>query len=125
MVDLRLTSGNTAVHSDMLMWNYNDTCEGAALQILNAFFTVWQISVLLDKIPPEHKKMLRFYLSLWKSYREVILEGKISFKNPELCYTQVSFMKDGTAITAVYGDKLARTDCKICCGKYGQHYIRQ
>lgn len=109
MVDLRLTSGNTAVHSDMLMWNYNDTCEGAALQILNAFFTVWQISVLLDKIPPEHKKMLRFYLSLWQSYREVILEGKISFKNPELCYTQVSVMKDGTAITAVYGDNVVDT----------------
>lgn len=109
MVDLRLTSGNTAVHSDMLMWNYSDTSEGAALQILNAFFTVWQISVLLDKLPPEHKKMLKFYLSLWKSYRQVILEGKISFKNPELCYTQVSVEMDGTAITAVYGDNVVDT----------------
>ena len=33
MVDLRLTSGDTAVHSDMLMWHSDDRVENAVMQI--------------------------------------------------------------------------------------------
>ena len=38
MANLRLASGATAVHSDMLEWNYADTPDHAALYIINAMF---------------------------------------------------------------------------------------
>ena len=44
-IDLRLSSGSTAVHSDMLEWNSADSAESAALQFLNILSSVPQISV--------------------------------------------------------------------------------
>lgn len=37
--DLRLLSGNTAVHADMIMWHYGERVEIAAFQLLNVLFT--------------------------------------------------------------------------------------
>jgi len=39
-IDLRLLAGNTAVHSDMIMWNQADRVENAALQLINVLFAV-------------------------------------------------------------------------------------
>ena len=44
---LKVLSGNTAVHSDMVMWHYEDTVESAAMQLIHVLFTVPQISVRL------------------------------------------------------------------------------
>ena len=46
---LRLTSGRTAVHSDMLEWHFDETAESAARCILNAIFGVVQYSMHLGK----------------------------------------------------------------------------
>ena len=35
IIDLRLLSGENAVHSDMVMWNYEDTPESVAIQLIN------------------------------------------------------------------------------------------
>jgi alpha-galactosidase len=51
VVDLRLLSGNTAVHSDMMMWHYDEPTEIAALQFLNVIFSVPQMSVRLEGVP--------------------------------------------------------------------------
>jgi alpha-galactosidase len=48
---LRALTGNTAVHSDMVMWHYEDTVESAAMQLIHALFTVPQISVRLARCP--------------------------------------------------------------------------
>ena len=50
--NLRLTSGASAVHSDMLLWHPAATPEAAALQILSVLFSVIQYSVRLRDIPP-------------------------------------------------------------------------
>ena len=63
-IDLRLLSGNTAVHSDMLMWHPDEKPEDAALQILSCLFSTVQISVCLDKITEKMKRMLLFWTSL-------------------------------------------------------------
>lgn len=42
-----MTSGDTAVHSDMLMWHRDDRDEAVALQLLSVAFAVPQISVRL------------------------------------------------------------------------------
>ncbi len=89
IVNLRLTSGKTAVHSDMLMWNYEDTAENAALQFASILYGVPQVSVRVDKLPEEHYKMLKYYVSFWKEWKNVLLDGKLTAKNPESNYSTV------------------------------------
>jgi alpha-galactosidase len=110
IVTLRLTSGNTAVHSDMLMWNTDDTVESAALQLVSVMFSVPQISVRIAKLSEEHKKMLDFYLHFWRENRETLIEGKLLAANPESGYSIVCSEKDGKAIFASYTDIVV--DCK-------------
>ena len=102
IVNLRMTSGKTAVHSDMLMWNEKDSAENAAIQFANVIFAVPQISMLIKDLPREHVEMLKFYISFWKEYRDVLLDGKLTAKNPENDYSQASSTLDNTTVTAVY-----------------------
>ncbi|RXZ81349.1 alpha-galactosidase [Paenibacillaceae bacterium] len=88
-IDLRLLSGNTAVHSDMVMWHPEDTAASAALQLINILFAVPQISVQLDKLPREHADMLAFWLNFWRQYRDVLLHGKLEPLHPEMLYPVV------------------------------------
>ena len=69
---LRLTSGSSAVHSDMLAWNAADSVENAAMQLLNAFFAVPQISVRLADLPQSHRDMLDFYLHFMGDHAETL-----------------------------------------------------
>ena len=100
--DLRLISGDTAIHSDMLMWNVGDTVESAASQVISTLFCVPQISVMLDKIPESHRKMLAFYLSFWRENRDILLFGEYRAYNPEAFYSMVTAKKDGHIIGVNY-----------------------
>ena len=111
-VNLRLTSGNTAVHSDMIMWNREDRVESAALQFASILYSVPQISVKLADLREDHRKMLAFYLSFWRENRDVLLNGSLSAANPESAYSLVCAAKDGTAILTAY------TDTRIDCAPY-------
>ena len=106
MVDLRLLSGSTAIHSDMLEWNYDDSPENAAMQLINILYSVPQISVLIDKLNSEHKKMLKHYTSFWCKYRDVLLGGTFNAYAPWANYSLVSSEKDGTIIVTAYEDRL-------------------
>ena len=102
IVNLRMTSGKTAVHSDMIMWSKTDSTENAALQFASIIFSVPQISMLIKDLPAEHIAMLSFYISFWKEYRHVLLDGKLTAKNPESDYSQAQSVLDDTAVVAVY-----------------------
>lgn len=110
VVNLRLTSGKTAVHSDMLMWNYDDTVEAAARQLTSILYSVPQISVKIARLNDEHKKMLSFYLNFWRDNRETLMDGKIIATNPETAYSTVTAEKDGKAIITTYNEGVI--DCK-------------
>lgn len=112
IVDLRFTSGNTAVHSDMLLWNKEDTVESAAMQVANVLYSVPQISVKIANIPDEHKKMLKHYLGFWRENRDVLINGKILAQNPESAYSIVCAQKGQKAIFTAY------TKTVIDCSKY-------
>ena len=135
IVDLRLTSGETAVHSDMLMWHYEDTVEAAALQVAGTIFSVPQISVRIDKLPVSHYNMLRFYLAFIRENRDVLLNGKLTAKGPEVGYHRACAEKDGKAVLALYHDTVVREvfdeltvvnvsgeDQFIFCGYNGRKY---
>ena len=110
IVGLRFTSGNSAVHSDMIMWNREDSVESAALQFASILYSVPQISVKIATLPEEHKKMLEFYLSFWREHRDILIGGKLLAENPESAYSIVCAERDGKAIFTSYTDTLI--DCR-------------
>lgn len=109
-LDIRLLCGETAVHSDMLMWNPAERPESAALQLVNVLFSVPQISVLLDQLPPEHTEMLRFWLGWWREHRDVLLGGDLSPLAPEANYPVVTARTERELIAAAYADVIVPLD---------------
>lgn len=89
VTDIRLLSGDSAVHSDMIMWHPKDTAESAALQIIQILFSVPQISMRLDELPEDHRKMLGFYCALWRKYRNAFIRGTFEPLNPIARYNVV------------------------------------
>ena len=106
-LSLRMTSGNTAVHSDMVMWNYDEPVELAAFQLTHVLFSVPQISVRHDRMPGSHAKMVKTYLDFWTRHRDVLLDGEMFYKNYASDYTYVSSKKDGVQVGAVYAGRFA------------------
>ena len=101
-LDIRLLCGNTAAHSDMLMWNCSDSVVSAAVQVVSVLYSVPQISVLLDKIPDDHYKMLRYWMSFWRENRDVLLDGTLVPYHPEANYSSVIAYNDHKLIAAAY-----------------------
>lgn len=104
--DLRLLSGTTAVHSDMLMWHYDEPVEVAALQMLNVMYSVPQISVRLEDIPDDHSKMIKFYTDYWLKNRAVLLDGDFHPVSPLTNYPILEAMKGAKKITTVYNEQI-------------------
>jgi len=102
MVDLRLTSGNTAVHSDMLMWHADDRVENAVMQIQNVIFSTVQISVRLDKINAAHTSAVRFWTQFMQNELELLQNAPIYAESPQMLYPVVFTKKDGREIIASY-----------------------
>lgn len=111
VIDLRFTSGNTAVHSDMVMWNASEKVEAAAMQIASVIYGVPQVSVKLKYMPEEHLQMVRHYLSFWRKNREVLMDGKLTATEPWANYSQACATLEDKEIATAYADRLV--ECKV------------
>lgn len=87
--DLRLTSQTIAVHSDMLVWSKDETPEDAALPILNALYSTVQYSMILAKINPAHKRVIRHWIDFSKKHRDALLKGRFTPHHAENGYTWI------------------------------------
>ncbi len=103
-IDIRLLSGATAVHSDMLTWNVNEPVEIAADQITHVLFSVPQLSNRFEKLPPEHSEMIRYWIRFWREHRDVLLDGDFRPKHPELNYPLVVATTKEKRLIALYAD---------------------
>ena len=103
-LDIRLISGNTPAHSDMVMWGPDDCAEGAAMQLIHTLFAVPQVSVLLDRIPPAQVEMIRRYLSFWREHRDVLLDGELAPLEPGSLYAAVVARNEHKLIAVAYAD---------------------
>jgi len=103
-IDLRLLSGTTAVHSDMVMWHPDESVEVAALQLWNVLFAVPQVSVRLRDIPTDHLEMIRFYTKYWIRNRPVLIDGEFEPRQPLLNYPLVEARSAAKRIVALYGE---------------------
>ena len=102
--NLRLTSGASAVHSDMLMWHPSATPEAAAQQVLASLFGVIQYSMRLRGLPAAHHAMMRHWISFTQKHRETLLHGDFRPHGPAECYTILEGATDKEAIFAVYAE---------------------
>ena len=100
--DLRLTSDALAVHSDMLVWSKDETPEGAALPILNALFSTIQYSMILAKINPAHRDVIRHWLAFSQAHRAALLKGGFLPHHAENGYTWIESWSDAERILATY-----------------------
>ena len=102
ILNLRLTSGRTAVHSDMLMWNRGESPEAAAIQVLSCLFGVPQISVRLADLEDGIAEMLRFWLDFMRQHRTLLQTTVIHAKEPENLYPEVSVENETEEILVHY-----------------------
>jgi alpha-galactosidase len=111
-LDLRLLSGETAVHADMIMWHPGEPVELAALQLLNILFSVPQVSVRLREIPADHLEMIKFYTGYWNANRNVLLDGKLAPLSPSANYPVVIASSAAKQIVGLYSDSFVRLGSK-------------
>lgn len=99
ITDLRLTAGKTVVHGDMIVWNNEDSNEGVAAQLYSSLFAVPQISVKLNKISPEHKKVLSEFLKFRNAHKKTIMDGEFTAKGPEANYSYTETVLNGERVS--------------------------
>ena len=101
-LDLRLSSGNAAVHADMLMWNPEDSVEAASKQFWSILFSVPQISMRLEELSAAHQAKLREMLDFWLAHRDTLMKGELRPMRPDLNYPAVYAYGEGEQVIAVY-----------------------
>lgn len=104
IANLRLTSGNTAVHSDMLEWNSAESAADAARNIISSMFGVVQYSVMLRDIPSEHVQMISHWMGFLDAHRETLLRSEFRPYRPEAAYPLIEARSEKESIVAVYQD---------------------
>ena len=107
-LNLRLTSGSTAVHSDMIIWNNFDSNENVLNQLLGVMFSVPQISVRLNDITNDHKKLLKNYLDFYTKHHNVLLNGNLQVYGVEAGYTMASSALNDEKITVIYSNQVVK-----------------
>ncbi len=116
IADLRLLSGSTAVHSDMVMWTAQETPENVAVQLISCIFATLQISVRLAGLSERQRKTLEHYLRFSIEYRDVLLTGNFVARNPLAQYPLLSAFKNSIRISAVYDSlqimEVPEDDCR-------------
>jgi len=110
ITDLRLLAGNTAVHSDMIMWHPDEPVEVAAQQLLAVLFAVPQLSVRLTALPASHRRMVAFWTDYWNDQRGLLLGGEFAPANPGAVYPLIKAVRGPRVIVGVYGDLVVPLD---------------
>ena len=103
---LRLTSGKTAVHSDMLEWRADETPESAARCIINSLFGVVQYSVRLKTLSESHRRMLAHWIRFSQDHRQALLHGKFRPHFPASDYPLLEGESEEERVFCVYQPNL-------------------
>lgn len=106
---LRLTSGESAVHADMLEWNVSEKTQDAALYVVNCLFGVIQYSMMLRTLPPEHLRMIRAWLDFTQRHRNALLKGGFRAHMPHLGYPILEGFDDRERIYSVHAENMCVT----------------
>ena len=102
IAQLRLTSGATVVHGDMLEWYPTDTVENAAKPVLDSLFGVVQYSMVLKNLPASHVEMIRHWADFTSVHEEALLRGTFRPHDPEANYPVLEGESAAERIIGVY-----------------------
>lgn len=124
-LDLRLTCGSLAVHSDMIMWNKQDSVQSVAYQLLATMFCVPQISVRFDNISAEQATLLKNHLAFVRAHNDTLLNGKLTVCDVDADYTMAKAIGEGEGVTVLYQAVMARCECdtEYIFNSSGKDYI--
>lgn len=103
---IRLTSGKTAAHADMLEWRADETPESAARCILNSIFGVVQYSVRLSTLPESHRRMLAHWIRFSQEHRDALVRGAFRPHHPAADYPLLEGESADERVWGVYQDGL-------------------
>lgn len=112
IANLRLTSGISSVHSDMLEWHPGETVETAAHQVLACLFATIQYSMALHRLPAEHRAMIRHWIRFTTEHREALLRGGFRPHGAASGYPILESWSDAERILAVYDPAVV---CEPAC----------
>lgn len=101
---LRLTSGTTAVHSDMLEWNAAESAGNVGRAIISSIFSVTQYSAMLRELSPEHRACMEKYIRFAREHRETLLRSSFRPLHPELNCPVIEAESKDEHIVAVFQD---------------------
>lgn len=107
IVNLRLTSGNTAVHADMLEWHPTDTPEAAAKNVLCVMFATVQYSMKLAGLDQRHADMIAHWSQFGAAHIDALQHGRFRAHHPELAYPLLEGESDAERIFGVYAAETA------------------
>lgn len=104
IMDLRLLSGKTAVHSDMLVWSPEDSVENISLHFINTLFSIPQISPDLTQLSSEQLTLVRHWLGFWRQHKSLLIDGELQAFYPEMHYPVISSQQGNHKLIAIYSD---------------------
>ncbi|WP_343486651.1 glycoside hydrolase family 36 protein [Allomuricauda sp. d1] len=110
ITDIKMLSGNTAVHADMVTWNFDETVEVAALHYMNTLFGVPQISVMLTEVPTDHLRMVEFYTQYWLQNASTLLSSDFLPKAPLENYPLLCAKSGTKSILGLFADNYVFLD---------------
>lgn len=102
IADLRMLSGNTAIHSDMVTWHGDEEVAIAALQLINTLFGVPQLSIFLKDASAAHARMVDFYMKYWTEYADILLDENYVPSKPLANYPLQKVTAKDTLIVGIY-----------------------
>ncbi len=106
IADIRMLSGDTAVHSDMVKWHFDEEVEHAAIHYMNTLFGVPQISMMLADTPISHKNMVRFYTAYWRSRSQVLLSKDFLPTSPMANYPVLQANNDQICVVGIFENQV-------------------
>ncbi|GJM64295.1 glycoside hydrolase family 36 protein [Persicobacter diffluens] len=105
---IKLLAPKLPVHADMMLWHHDDTAESLALQFINTIFAVPQVSVKVKDMNKVQKETVDFWLNFYTQHEDVLMRGDFFADDPGEHFTQLSAVKNGQQISAVYTNNLVK-----------------
>ncbi len=102
IADIKMLCGDSAVHSDMVIWHREESLERAALHFMNTLFGVPQLSIMLQEAKASHIEMISFYTQYWKTYSHILLGGDFRPSKPLANYPLKKVTKNDHTIFGLY-----------------------
>ncbi len=106
IIDLRLVSGERAVHCDPVEWNICEEEKTIARYLANCIFSTLQYSVYPSELDDAQRRISKKYIDFMKEYEEVLQHGELTPCGLLNNYTSCTCRKGDTSVIAVYSDTI-------------------